>query len=158
MLLNRRQLFAAGIAGSVAGLAAITLRYLWPLDAEPPPVTRIAADDVPGSEDAPYPIHVDHAKAYVVAVDANDLIALLRKCTNEGCTVVWVERGAGLGQTYERVFRCPCCGSLYARDGANAWGPAPSPLARLLLEQHSDGDVFVSLPKVTALQHLVVPR
>lgn len=132
------------------------LNYLWPRNAEPPPATRIDDDDVPHIGDDPLPFSIDGARAYLVASD-DALVALLRRCTYEGCTPVWRrDRHTTLWDSRENVFRCPCCGSAFLLDGTPAFGPAPSPLHRLVVTQHSDGDVFISLPKVTPLQRLEV--
>jgi Rieske Fe-S protein len=157
MPLNRRHLFATAGFAALSGAAAVALRFLWPQDAEPPPVTRIASGEVPSMAVDPLPIQVGGTRAYVVALPGSDPIALRRTCTREGCTVAWRERVHGLGRTFENVFRCPCCGSAFATDGSPVFGPAPSPLERLVVEQHSDGDVFVSLPGATAHQP-AVPR
>jgi Rieske Fe-S protein len=159
VLITRRQLFVTGGVAGIAGVAAATLRFLWPLDAKPPQVTRVSSSDVPRFGDDPLPIRVDGANAYLVVVNhAGDVIALSRKCTNEGCTVVWIPyRGHGLGRTFERVFRCACCGSEYRQYGLNHWGPAPRPLRHLPVERHSDGDVFVSLPGIANQDRVTGP-
>jgi Rieske Fe-S protein len=159
MSITRRQFFGVGVTTAAGGSVAVLLRFLWPSDTEKPPVTRIAAADLPGPDDDPLSIRVGAARAYVVAVAETDVLALLRKCTNEGCTVAWRrERHTTLGDSREQVFRCVCCGSAYTRSGTPVFGPAPAPLQPLPLEQHSDGDVFVSLPERAERQRGMVPR
>lgn len=49
---------------------------------------------------------------------AGTIVGLSAICTHQGCTVL--PRGNRL--------LCPCHGSVYALDGSNVSGPAPSPL------------------------------
>ena len=50
------------------------------------------------------------------------VLALYWRCPHLGCTVPWVE-----GQ---RLFICPCHGSVYEPTGQNIAGPAPAPDGR----------------------------
>ncbi len=61
--------------------------------------------------------------------------ALLAICTHLGCQPVWYED--------QQVFKCPCHGSRFSKDGINFAGPAPRPLERLEITLSSDGRLVV---------------
>jgi cytochrome b6-f complex iron-sulfur subunit len=53
-------------------------------------------------------------------------VALYWKCAHLGCTVPWKPNEEFQGSV--GIFRCPCHGSTYLRNGQNVAGPAPRPL------------------------------
>ena len=157
MTLSRRQFTRAtlfgGLAASAAASAAVLLRFLWPEDAIPPPSARISKSDLPKVDAAPFAFEIGGSKGYLVSVSgaAPPFVALLRKCPLD-CTVAWRPDGFSAGsQTFDAVFRCPCCGSVFDRYGAFVFGPAGRDLSRLVVAQEDDGDVRVSFePSVLA--------
>ena len=68
-------------------------------------------------------------KFYLVRLEEG-FIALYQKCVHLGCTVPWRPEFelAYEGQTVKGLFRCPCHGSTYLRNGQIIFGPAPRPL------------------------------
>jgi Rieske Fe-S protein len=54
------------------------------------------------------------------------ILALYWRCPHLGCTVPWVES--------ERLFICPCHGSVYEPTGQNIAGPAPRPMDVMQVE------------------------
>ena len=71
--------------------------------------------------------------------------AMLAKCTHLGCQPIWYED--------QQVFKCPCHGSRYHKDGVNFAGPAPRPLDRLYLSLSSDGRLEVDKGKTVGLDY-----
>ncbi len=69
--------------------------------------------------------------------------AILAKCTHLGCQPIWYED--------QQVFKCPCHGSRFHKDGVNFAGPAPTPLYRLHLGLSSDGRLVVDKGKIVGL-------
>lgn len=65
-------------------------------------------------------------------------LALYQRCPHLGCTVPWRPEFEWpyQGQTVKGLFRCPCHGSTYLRNGQIIFGPAPRPMdiMRLSLE------------------------
>lgn len=67
----------------------------------------------------------------VLAGDAaGGFMALYQKCVHLGCTVPWRPdfQWPYNGQTVTGLFRCPCHGSTYLKNGQIIFGPAPRPL------------------------------
>jgi Rieske Fe-S protein len=148
--LTRRQLFGIGIAGAAAGLAAVTVRFLWPLGAKAPAKVRIDAGDVPEPYGEPVEIYVGSLKAYVLTVGASEspeVVALSRKCSFDSCTVHLLPgRLASTQNTRSPMFRCPCCGSQFSGRGDPVKEPAVEFLSRLQLTSHASGDVTLNIP------------
>jgi len=63
------------------------------------------------------------------------LFAVRAACTHLGCTVDWLPS--------EEIFKCPCHGSGFTKDGINFEGPAPRPLERYAVRMADDGQVLV---------------
>src|SRR5438874_459416 len=78
-------------------------------------------------------------KFYLVRLGANDelvgnaaggFLALYQKCVHLGCTVPWRPEFTWPfeGKTVQGLFKCPCHGSTYLKNGQIIFGPAPRPL------------------------------
>lgn len=63
------------------------------------------------------------------------IYALISICTHLACTPNWFEE--------EKVFKCPCHGSVFTIEGDVVSGPAPSPLYRAPLQLSEDGELIV---------------
>lgn len=61
---------------------------------------------------------------------AGGFLALYQKCPHLGCTVPWRPDFdfPYQGQTVHGLFRCPCHGSTYLKNGQIIFGPAPRPM------------------------------
>jgi len=68
------------------------------------------------------------------------IFALKARCTHLGCTPNWF---AGEG-----IFKCPCHGSRFRRDGTNFAGPAPRPLDRVGISLDSEGNIIIDKGRV----------
>jgi cytochrome b6-f complex iron-sulfur subunit len=107
-----------------------------------------SAITVPGSV-ADYPegsvTVVREGKFYLSHVPEG-LLALYWKCAHLGCTVPYKENEEFEGN--QGIFRCPCHGSIYLRNGQNVAGPAPRPLdtMEILLEGNK---IVVNTKKIT---------
>jgi cytochrome b6-f complex iron-sulfur subunit len=74
------------------------------------------------------------------------IIALYWKCKHLGCTVPWKPEEEFSGN--QGIFRCPCHGSIYLRNGQNVAGPAPAPLD--YMEVTFEGErIVVNTGKIT---------
>ncbi len=73
--------------------------------------------------------------------------ALLAICTHLGCQPVWYE-----GQ---QVFKCPCHGSRFHKNGVNFAGPAPKPLEHLEITMASDGRLMVDEGKKVNIDYFL---
>ena len=94
-------------------------------------------------------------KFYLVRLGPNDdlagdaaggFMALYQKCVHLGCTVPWrpelnwsYNNGAA---TAKGVFKCPCHGSTYLKNGQIIFGPAPRPLDYMKISSDG-GKLFV---------------
>jgi len=83
--------------------------------------------------------------------DADGFYALSMICTHLGCTVRWFQTDV--------MFRCPCHGSRYLRDGVRFFGPAPRPLERYQITQSPDRTLLIDSGKLVSRNfRLVVQR
>ncbi len=69
-----------------------------------------------------------------------EIFALSTRCTHLGCITVW--------QASEEVFKCPCHGSGFLKDGVNFEGPAPRPLERYAIRVAEDGQLEIDRSRV----------
>ena len=93
---------------------------------------------------------VREGKFYLSPVTLEDgklaIIALYWKCKHLGCTVPWKPEEEFSGN--QGIFRCPCHGSIYLRNGQNVAGPAPAPLD--YMEVTFEGEkIVVNTGKIT---------
>ena len=61
----------------------------------------------------------------------SQIFALDTACTHLGCITTW--------QQSRQIFKCPCHGSGFHKDGINFEGPAPRPLQRYAIHVAEDG-------------------
>lgn len=141
--LSRRGFFTmVGLVSlSVATITAgiLSLRFLIPnVTYDQPLVFKAGTPDE-------YPVGsttVFSDKRVALNRDPDGLYALSMTCTHLGCTVRWFQTDA--------MFRCPCHGSRYLRDGVRFYGPAPRPLDNFQVSLAPDGTLVVDRGKVIA--------
>jgi cytochrome b6-f complex iron-sulfur subunit len=73
--------------------------------------------------------------------------AVLAKCPHLGCQPIWEEA--------QEVFKCPCHGSFFHKNGINFAGPAPRPLDRLQITLSSDGRLMVDKGTIVGMDYLL---
>jgi cytochrome b6-f complex iron-sulfur subunit len=130
------------VAFSVANLAAavLSLRFVIP---------NVTYDEallfkVPGTP-SDYPVGsttIFSDKRVALNRDADGFYAISLICTHLGCTPRWFQS--------DSMFRCPCHGSRYLRDGVRFYGPAPRPMDVVRVGLAPDGTLFVDRSKVVA--------
>jgi cytochrome b6-f complex iron-sulfur subunit len=74
--------------------------------------------------------------------DIDGFYAISLICTHLGCTPRWFQN--------DSMFRCPCHGSRYLRDGVRFYGPAPRPMDVVQVGVGPDGQLFVDRGKIVA--------
>ena len=72
--------------------------------------------------------------------DLDGFYAISLICTHLGCTPRWFQN--------DNMFRCPCHGSRYLRDGVRFYGPAPRPMDVVQVGVGPDGQLFVDRGKI----------
>jgi cytochrome b6-f complex iron-sulfur subunit len=72
--------------------------------------------------------------------DIDGFYAVSLICTHLGCTPRWFQN--------DSMFRCPCHGSRYLRDGVRFYGPAPRPMDVVQVGVGPDGQLFVDRGKI----------
>ncbi|MBI5055127.1 MAG: ubiquinol-cytochrome c reductase iron-sulfur subunit [Nitrospirae bacterium] len=72
--------------------------------------------------------------------ERNRIYAVHAKCTHLGCTPNWFPD--------EGIFKCPCHGSQFHKNGMNFAGPAPRPLDRLNIAIDDDGNIVIDKSRV----------
>jgi len=80
--------------------------------------------------------HDESIRLYARLDESGAPIVFSGTCTHLGCTVQWDDA--------DQVFRCPCHGGVYAKDGTVTAGPPPRPLTQLRADVR-DGEVFARL-------------
>ena len=86
-------------------------------------------------------------KFYLSRLDEG-FMALYQKCPHVGCTVPW--RPEFTHQNAPGVtglFRCPCHGSTYMRNGQIIFGPAPRPMDYMKITNEG-GKLFVDTGQI----------
>ena len=145
---NRRDFLKWGLFGSLllmlGGFWQAVLMFFYPKKLSP----FGSKLTVPGTV-ADYPegsvTPVREGKFYVSHVPEG-LLALYWKCVHLGCTVPWKPTESFEGE--EGIFRCPCHGSIYLRNGQNVAGPAPRPLDVMEIEL-TGNKIVVNTKKIT---------
>jgi cytochrome b6-f complex iron-sulfur subunit len=128
---TRRGLLAFAGWGTIALLALqgamAFIVFFWP--------RKLGTFGAPVSAGAPSEYQVGDVKYFVdgkfyLSRLEEGFIALYQKCVHLGCTVPWRPEFEWPyeGQTIKGLFRCPCHGSTYLRNGQIIYGPAPRPL------------------------------
>jgi cytochrome b6-f complex iron-sulfur subunit len=72
--------------------------------------------------------------------DPDGFYAVSLICTHLGCTPRWFQNDA--------MFRCPCHGSRYLRNGVRFYGPAPRPMDTVAVDLAADGLLTVDRGKL----------
>lgn len=123
----------AGFFGLIAATSLNTLRFLVPGALEEPDSSvKLGSLDflLPGD------VYFSEKQKIILIRDSDgSYYAQSAICTHLGCLVRWKED--------ERVFSCPCHGSVFALNGARLEGPAPRDLERISVVLDYDGQILV---------------
>ncbi len=121
-----------------------TVRFLFPrVLFEKPSTFKIGyLDEFRIDESSSHRVYEDWKSEHGVWIirEKGRLYALNARCTHLGCTPNYFP--------YEGLFKCPCHGSQFYRNGANFTGPAPRPLDRLKIYIDDEGMITVDKAKV----------
>lgn len=74
--------------------------------------------------------------------DLDGFYAVSLICTHLGCTPRWFQN--------DNMFRCPCHGSRYLRNGVRFFGPAPRPMDTVQVALAADGTLAVDRGKLVS--------
>ena len=136
---SRRRFFLtaawSGLAALLVGSAAILARFFFPrVLFEPPAQFKIGTPSelLPGTVDERYQ---DKNGVWIVRDEEDRILALKAVCTHLGCTPNWMES--------RDMFKCPCHGSGFLRNGLNVEGPAPRPLDRYKIALGDDEQIVI---------------
>jgi Rieske Fe-S protein len=66
---------------------------------------------------------LDRRTIFLVKTGESEVTAFNATCTHLGCLVAW--------DADAQVFKCPCHGGIYGKDGAVKDGPPPAPLLKV---------------------------
>jgi cytochrome b6-f complex iron-sulfur subunit len=55
----------------------------------------------------------------------------------------------------EQIFKCPCHGGQFYKNGVNFAGPPPKPLARAYVTLSDDGRLIVDKEKIVGLDYIL---
>jgi len=72
--------------------------------------------------------------------DPDGFYAISLICTHLGCTPRWFQS--------DNMFRCPCHGSRYLRNGVRFFGPAPRPMDIVKVDLAADGTLLIDRGKL----------
>ena len=133
--------FVGIVVFSVANIAALvlSLRFVIPnVTYDEPQLFKAGVPD-------DYPVGsttIFSDKRVALNRDPDGFYAISLICTHLGCTPRWFQN--------DSMFRCPCHGSRYLRDGVRFYGPAPRPMDNVQVGVAPDGTLFVDRAKVVA--------
>ena len=55
----------------------------------------------------------------------------------------------------EQIFKCPCHGGQFYKNGVNFAGPPPKPLARAFVEVSDDGRLLVDKDRIVDVDYIL---
>jgi len=130
---SRRRFLLIGwlglIASSIIGLKAI-FQYLFysPKTNKPAPFPAGSPRDYSRGS-------LTLRNGFWICHDEMGLYAIYGKCSHLGCLVRW--------SIDESLFKCPCHGSIFNKEGNPVRGPADRPLSRVFLFRGMNGELIV---------------
>ena len=135
---HRRALCAAmgwgGVASLLGGTFYVSARFLSPAVLYEPPAFFRAGKPEQYLKRTVSEVWKDTEHLWLVHTDEG-LYSLVATCTHLGCTPNWAPG--------EKLFKCPCHGSVFTLAGDVVAGPAPEPLYRTPLRLAPDGQLII---------------
>lgn len=145
--IGRRSLFWAGwlsfwALASMWGFAVV--RYLVPkVTYEPSSIFKVGRPEE-------YPMGavtlVSARKVWIVR-EKEGIYALIAVCTHLSCQPLWLEK--------EQIFKCPCHGGQFYKNGVNFAGPPPKPLERAHVSLSDDGRLLIDKSRIVGLDFIL---
>lgn len=122
-----------GFFGLIGATSWNTLNFFFPAALEEPSSkTKLGTAEflIPGA------VYIDTKAKIILIRDAGgEYYAQSAVCSHLGCLIRWQEE--------ERIFSCPCHGSVFNVDGSRVEGPAPRDLDRISVVLDFDGKLLV---------------
>jgi len=89
---------------------------------------------------------IETRKVWIVR-EEKGIYALIAVCTHLSCQPRWLEK--------EQIFKCPCHGGQFYKNGVNFAGPPPKPLARAFVEVSDDGCLLVDKDRIVDIDYIL---
>ncbi len=131
----------ATFAGGVGACSVAGARFMMPNVNFNPPQTFKAGYPAEYPSDIVETKFKAEKRAWIIRTQ-NDVankkpgfFALHAKCTHLGCTPNWLSS--------QTIFKCPCHGSGFYKNGINFEGPAPEPMKRFRISLGADGLITI---------------
>jgi cytochrome b6-f complex iron-sulfur subunit len=122
--------------GTFTGISWASVRYMIPnILYEPPKAFKIGRP-----KDYPEGVNFIPEKRIFVVRKGDVYKVISAVCTHMGCTPRWVAE--------QKVWECPCHGSIFDDKGAVVHGPAPDPLPWYETRIATDGRLYVDERRV----------
>jgi cytochrome b6-f complex iron-sulfur subunit len=146
--ITRRSLFwVSWLAfwGLVSMWSFAVVRYLVPrVSYEPSSIFK-------AGKPADYPMGsvtlISGRKVWVIR-EENGIYAFIAVCTHLSCQPLWLEK--------EQIFKCPCHGGQFYKNGVNFAGPPPRPLDRVHISVSDDGRLLIDKSQIVG-QDFILP-
>ena len=117
--------------GTITGISWASVRFMIPnILYEPPKAFKIGRP-----HDYPEGVNFIPEKRIFVVRKGQAYKVISAVCSHMGCTPRWVGE--------EKVWECPCHGSIFDEKGGVVKGPAPDPLPWYEARIVTDGRIFV---------------
>jgi len=139
----------------LSGLGLVTLQaaiaflvFFWPRK------TGVFGSKVTLGKAGDYPVgsvtYFIEGKFYLVRLPEG-FLALYQKCPHLGCVVPWRPDFTWdyQGKPVTGLFRCPCHGSTYLKNGQLIYGPAPRPMDLMKISIDPQGRIVVDTGAIT---------
>ncbi|MFB6226749.1 MAG: Rieske 2Fe-2S domain-containing protein [bacterium] len=141
---TRRGFISSFGLGWLAGLTAFStgavgsIRYFFPNVLSDPPEQFVAGEPGDYSSGAVSAKYKSQYRVWIVNL-SDRIVAINAVCTHLGCTPNWIDS--------QGIFKCPCHGSAYYKNGVNFAGPAPRPMERVAVRLNPQGKIIVDKSK-----------
>ncbi|MDP6925157.1 MAG: Rieske 2Fe-2S domain-containing protein [Candidatus Scalindua sp.] len=89
---------------------------------------------------------IETRKVWIIR-EERGIYALIAVCTHLSCQPRWLEK--------EQIFKCPCHGGQFYKNGVNFAGPPPKPLVRAFVEVSDDGRLLVDKDRVVDIDYIL---
>ena len=144
---TRRGLFWAGwlsFLGLVAMWSVAVIRYVFPkVTYEPSSIFKAGKPE----DYAVGTVTLLGVRKVWIVREEEGFYALIAVCTHLSCQPLWLEE--------DQVFRCPCHGGMFYKNGVNFAGPPPKPLERAHISLADDGRLLVDKANIVGVDFIL---